>query len=201
MTGLVTALAVEEGSRLTSIALRPLAGTSAERDGSIYMHVVMLPGGDNAAAAAGAVATFLPAALSTLEGTSPDGGTWFATFQLVVDDRDWVRTRRLADAAIRRALALAGIDDDTMRGCHLSGAALREEYSEVGDVGDWSLIHLLIGLVLELADRDLAEVVAEVAAEVLAGVEPASGPAVERRHESLLRLLATWAIELGGTAS
>ena len=199
MTDLASALAVENGSRLTSIGLRPLARTATNRHGSIYMHVVLLPEGDNSTAAAGATATFLPAALATLEGTSPDGGTWFATFQRVVDDRDWLRTRGLADAAIRRALALARIDESTLRGCHLSAAALHEEYNGVGDVGDWSLTHLLIGLILELANHDLAEVVTEVVAEVDAETE--SAPTVERRHESLLRLLATWAIELGGSAS
>lgn len=184
-------LEFEEGASLTGIRLQPLAREIASSTGTIYMHVVMLPRADNSKAASGAVSRFLPATLATIEGNQTDGSTWFATFQLALDDRDTLRIQRTADAAILRALDLTGLDDDDVWGTLVTVEDLRAVYDEVGDVSNWTIADLLTGLLIELTNTDLADVV---------GDDPnsAAADASEFRRGRFRELLDSWAATYEG---
>lgn len=193
MSYLGTLLEFAEGSRLTGVALLPLAKEIRFLEGSVHLHVVMLPDGEDPAVVSAAVTTFMPATLATASGNDPDGATWFATFQLAMDDRDSVQVEQAADAALHRALDLTGFDDHDSWGQRLSGADLREAYGTLGDVTDWNLSDLLTGLLIELTNVDLAVVVA------------ADGPdtALEKEHDERRRarmhdLLFVWAATYRG---
>lgn len=186
-------LALPEGSRLTGIGLRPLASESTDRRGTLYMHLVELADAENPSAAAGAVATFLPTALATIDGHQPDGSTWFAAFQLVIDDHDALRMKRAADAVITRALDLARVARDAPHGCPLTVDELHDAYADAGDVTEWALTHLLTGLLLELANIDLLDVVAAANTPMSAGDDPD-----ENRKTQLQGRLMSWAATYEG---
>ena len=187
MSYLGTILELHDGSRLTGVSLRPLARELSYADGTVYLHVVTLPAGDDATIASGAAATFMPATLATIEGNQPDGGTWFATFQLAADDRDSVWIEQAADAAILRALNLTGVSDESVWGQVLPASDLRRAYEEAGDVSDWSVSDLLTGLLIELTNTDLANVVSDCGRPA-----PPDG-AGEARRVRLHQMLASWA--------
>lgn len=194
MSYLGTILELEHGSRLTGIGLRPLAREVMQTHGLVYLHVVTLYAGDSATAASGAAATFMPAALATIDGNQPDGGTWFATFQFAADDRDPLRAKRTADAGIMRALDLTGVDGEYLWGLALRASDLREAYAEAGagDVSEWSVADLLTGVLIGLANISLATIVA--------GCESAGHPNTRREHR-LTRLrdfLDSWAATVEG---
>lgn len=196
VTYLGTLLDLSEGSRLTGVGLRPLAREITSRTGTVYMHVVVLPDGDNASVASGAAASFIPAALATMDGNQPDGSTWFATFQFSADDRDTAHVERTADAAILRALELTGPGEHEVRGQPLRTDDLRSAYACVGDVSNWAVIDLLTGLLIELTNADLAAVVADDA-----DATSATESAEERRRARLHRLLHLWASTYEGPAA
>ena len=196
MSYLGTILELDDGSRLTGVGLRPLARELSYPGGTVYLHVVMLPAGDDATTASGAAATFMPATLATIDGNQPDGSTWFATFQFAADDRDSVWVEQAADAAILRALNLTGIGDENVWGQALRADDLRSAYegAGAGDVSDWSVSDLLTGLLLELANTDLATVVA------LCGRPASHEGDGELRRTRLHDLLSSWAATYEGPA-
>lgn len=186
MSFLAGVLELDEGSRLTGIGLRPLAREVFSCDGSVYLHVVDLPQGTDATAASGAVARFLPSALATLDGNQPDGSTWFATFQFAVNDQDSLWVMRTADAAIFRALELTRVDTTEVWGQLFRAHALRDAYGEIVDVRDWSIADLVTGLIVELTNTDLMEVVAS------AGEMNGSDAVPEERRSKLRQFLDVW---------
>lgn len=165
------------------------AKSRSETDGTVYLHVVMLPAEEDATTASGAAATFMPATLATIDGNQPDGNTWFATFQLAADDRDSAWVEQAADAAILRALNLIGLGDENVWGQALRADDLRSAYeiAGAGDVNDWSVSDLVTGLLIELTNRDLASVV------VACGRSAPPDAEVEARRTRLHDLLASWA--------
>lgn len=190
MTYFGTLLDLSEGSRLTSIGLRPLAGEETSRDGTISMHIVVLPDGNDPAVASGATSTFMPAAFAVIDGNQPDGSTWFAIFQIAPDQHDLDRIERTADASMLRALELTGLIDHDVWGLTIPAANLREEYADLGDVSSWSIIDLVTGLIIELATLDLAAVVE--------GDSATSETAAELRRSRLNEMLMIWAATHGG---
>lgn len=196
MSYLGTILELDDGSCLTGVGLRPLAREHWYQDGTVYLHVVMLPAGDDATTASGAAATFMPATLATIDGNQPDGSTWFATFQFAVDDRDSVWVAQAADAAILRALNLTGLGEGNVWGQALRADDLRLAYENAGagDVSDWSVSDLLTGLLIELTNTDLATVVADSGRSALRDGE--GEPRWTRLHE----LLTSWAATYEGPA-
>lgn len=194
MSFLADVLELDEGARLTGIGLRPLAREASHTDGSVYVHVVHLAQGSDAGAPSGAVASFLPSALATIDGNQPDGSTWFGIFQLAVSDQDSLRVMNAADAAIFRALELTAVDTTEIWGQLFRLGALRGAYGDVADVHYWPIADLVTGLIVELTNTDLAEIVASSTTECaeLAG---------ERRQESFRRLLDEWATANGSAAT
>lgn len=160
----------------------------------MYLHVVTLHAGDDATAASGAAATFMPATLATIDGNRPDGSTWFATFQLAADDRDPLWAKRTADAGVLRALDLTGVDGEYLWGLALRASDLREAYADAdaGDVSDWSVADLLTGVLIDLINISLATVVA--------GCEIAGNDASRREHRltKLRDFLDSWAARYDG---
>lgn len=195
MSFLGTVLELDEGSRLTGVGLLPLARELDSRAGTVYLHVVPLPWGDDATTASGAAATFMPATLATIGGNQPDGSSWFATFQIAPDDRDSVWVERTADAAILRALNLIGVDDENVWGQALTADALQSAYRDAGtgDVSDWSLSDLLTGFLIELTNTSLTTVVANSRKPALPEED-----AAELRRARLHDLLHSWAATYEG---
>lgn len=196
MSYLGTILELDDGSRLTGVCLKPLARDLVHRDGTVYLHVVMLPAGNDATTASGAVATFMPATLATIDGNQPDGSTWFATFQLAADHRDSVWVEQAADSAILRALNLTGMGEGSVWGQALRADDLRSANEVAGDydVSDWSVSDLLTGLLIELTNTDLAIVAAD------SGRPPQGERAGETRRTRLHELLMSWAATYDGPA-
>lgn len=194
MSYLGTILELEHGSRLTGVGLCPLAGETSHLDGTVYLHVVTLETGDDSTTASRATATFMPATLATIDGALPDGSTWFATFQLAADDRDPLWVKGTADAAVFRALALTGVADDDVWGQALRVRELRQAYEDAGagDVGGWSVVDLLTGLLIDLTNTDLATVVTQC-----------DGPGTstdrsDHRRSRLHEMLSSWAATYDG---
>jgi hypothetical protein len=183
MTYIGSLLELDEGSRLTSIGLRPLAQEEISRDGAVSMHIVVLPDGDDPAAASGAVSTFMPASLAVIDGNQPDGSTWFAIFQLAADQHDLTRVTQTADASMIRALELTGLIDHDLWGLTIPADDLRAEYDDLGDVTSWSITDLLTGLIIELATQDLSAVVEGDDEDT----------STELRRARLNEMLMTWA--------
>ena len=198
MSYLGNVLELDDNSRLTGVGLRPLSRELSYRAGTVYLHVVMLPAGDDATTASGAAATFMPATLATIDGNQPDGSTWFATFQLAPDDRGSVWVEKTADAAILRALDLIGIGEENIWGQALAADDLRSAYRDAGagNVSDWSVSDLLTGLLIELTNADLATVVADSGSPAL----PEEDLAALRRTR-LHELLTSWAATYEGPAA
>lgn len=191
MSHLGMLLDLEDGSRLTDVALHPveedhpdLAPTGeGGAQGTVYLHVLTPPTTHDPASLANAVAAFLPARLATISGYRPDGRAWIATAQLSPYAIEELNAGPAADAGLRRALGLTGTRAGRFKGVALPARMLAAAYDGVGDVEEWSVSELFVGLLVELTNADLADIVGHVNAGSLQD---------EDRSQLLGELLGEW---------
>lgn len=190
MSRLGSLLDLEDGSRLTDVALYPeeyalsvASGRASHQAGAIYLHVLTPHSTTDPHSLAGVISSFLPTRLASIAGYRPDGTTWIATAQYARHDITQVTSRPVADAALRRALDLTGIRAGRFSGFALPLNLLGEAYEGTGYVTDWTIDELFLGLVVELTTGDLPE--------VLNAGNSAAGRRVSRR-EMFEGLLDDW---------
>lgn len=191
MSHLGMLLDLEDGSRLTDVALHPveedhpgLAPTGeGGAAGAVYLHVLTPPTTHDPASLANAVAAFLPARLATISGYRPDGRAWIATAQLSPHAIEELNAGPAADAGLRRALGLTGTSVGRFKGLALPAPMLAAAYDGVGGVEDWSVAELFVGLLVELTNDSLVDIVAHVNAGL---------SREEDRHGLLEELLGEW---------
>lgn len=166
MSRLGMVLDLEDGSRLTDVVLYPedhalptAPGEESLQVGAIYFHVLTPQSTTDPHSLAGAISSFLPTRLASIAGYRPDGATWLATAQCARHDITQVNSGPAADALLRRALDLTGTRAGRFRGIAFPPNLLAEAYAGSGDVAEWTLEELFLGLVVELATDDLPEVV------------------------------------------
>ncbi len=191
MTFIGTLLDLAEGSRLTGIGLQPLAREILDTDGSVFVHFVRVSAGDDATTAGAAVTAFLSAAVASVTGNEPDGSTWFALFQFGPDGQDPDWSAETADAAVLRSLDLTRVSDEETWSLVLTAPELRDLYANAADVADWSVPDLLVGLLIELTNADLADLVDEASHPALTG-EDLRDHRRNRLHEALAGWAATY---------
>ncbi|MFD1826762.1 hypothetical protein [Mumia zhuanghuii] len=154
-----------------------------------------LRGAHDADATASAVAAFLPTAIASLHGVEPDGGSWIAEFQYAPAGFGVQPAEETAAAAIVRALALTGVSADDVSMVPFTAGELREPYESAGssDVSDWSVPDLMIGLIVDLTNANLSEVVESATDRALSGDALA-----EHRQQTLRAVLHGWAATYEG---
>ncbi|MGP9736086.1 hypothetical protein ACT3SQ_16210 [Brachybacterium sp. AOP42-C2-15] len=170
MSHLGLLLDLDDGSRLTDVALHPVDDHPAFADatrglgpqGTVYVHVLTPPTRHDPASLAGALAAFLPSPLATISGFRPDGRTWIATAQLGPHDIEELNAGPAADAALRRALGLTGIGVGRFAGLALPTHMLTAAFDAHGDISGWSTPELFIGLLVELTNTRLDDIVDRV---------------------------------------
>ncbi len=190
MSFLGTWLELDEGSRLTDIGIQPLAHELRNRDGWVYAHFVRLPGIGDADASSGAVTRFLESGVATIHGNEPDGGSWMTVFQFAPADVDGEWANVTANDALDRALDLCGVSSEDVSWQGFTADELRDAYRDTGadTVADWSVCDLLVGLLVELTNTDLAEVAKGACDLNLKGDD-----LVAHRIQHLCTRLAAWA--------
>ena len=190
-----TLLAFEAGTRLTGVTVQPLATHVQDRDAWLLLDVVALGTTVDADVAERAQSPFLPDKIAGIHGVQADGIGWFASFQFVPADVEADTTLRAGRAGVQRALDLTGTQPRSHRSIHLAADAIRNRYDEAGtaSVGDWDIVDLLVGLVLDLANLDLRQVVDDAAPAGLAGIARD-----EFRRERLHLALRNWSATYEG---
>lgn len=199
MSRLGTLLELEDGSRLTDVALYPLGEDHPQHahlgegcaQGTVYFHVLTPQTAHDPASLASAVAAFLPSRLATISGYRPDGRTWIATAQLGPHDIEDLNAGPAADAGLGRALGLTGTRTGRFKGVALPARMLTAAYEGEGDVEVWSVSELFIGLLVELTNVDLDEIVDRVNAGTREGWS---------RRDLLERQLAEWSARISRSA-
>lgn len=195
MSYLGTVLDLDEGARLTGIGIQPLAREITDTDGYALAHVVRMPHGDDASEAGSAVTAFLTTAIACLSGNEPDGDTWFGIVQYASSHFDPELAEYTADAAISRALGLTRVSDSDVSSMAFTARELREAYPAAGadDVAFWSVPDLVVGLLIELTNADLQELVESSSHPTLTG-----DGLVEHRQQRLQAALHAWAATYEG---
>ena len=193
MSFLGTALGLEEGARLTGIEIQPIAREVKDTDGCAFAHIVRMPRGENASDAGSAVCAFLPAAIACISGNEADGNSWFAVFQYAPGHLDAEVAEETADDAIFRAVGLTRVREDDVSSLVLTAQELRDAYSEANGVQAWSLPDLVVGLLIQLTNADLSELVKSSNHPQLIGVD-----LIDYRQQTLHAALAAWAATYEG---
>lgn len=153
-----------------------------------------MPNGEDASEAGSAVTAFLTTAIACISGNQPGGDTWFVVFQYAPDQLDSELAEETADAAMFRALGLTRVGDDDVSSLVFTAEELRGAYAEAaGDLEAWSVPDLVVGLLIELTNGDLQELVESSSHPTLTGAG-----LVEHRQQRLHAALEAWAATYEG---
>lgn len=160
MTALQDLLELQEESRLTGVAVLPLAHEVSEGTGQLVLQVAVGLT-ESSDVAVQAVSRFLGRCVLVINGKQADGSDWFATFQYVEAPGDDDLLYGTSYGMLDRAFLLTGVEAEDVWG-HVLGwsdlHAIYESYAVTGVV-DWSTLDLALGLVVTLTHGDLATLV------------------------------------------
>jgi len=135
-------LDLEDGARLTGVAILPSLERVPGLRAFTAVHRIRLGGATDPGPVAGALGALVRSAVVTLQGNEPDGGAWVAVIQLVdtsskegyraLGEGPLARLERAARVEVSRALDLLGMnlelvsttltDDDLLTELNLMGA-------------------------------------------------------------------------------
>lgn len=160
MTALQDLLELQAGSRLTGVAVLPLAHEVSDGTGQVVLQVAVGLS-ESSDVAVQAVSRFLSRCVLAINGKQADGSDWFATFQYVETGDDPDQLYDISYDMLERALTLTGVEADDVWGHVLGWSDLHAIYASyaVGGIVDWSTLDLAIGLVVTLTQGDLATLV------------------------------------------
>ena len=156
-----------EGSRLSGMAGVP-EGLHPRLWGIVSLHLVDLPDGQQGSAEMSMARAHLPFAGTAIHGTYPDGSEWMVLAQVatVDDERGFANPEEAAavlDDQFQRYLRLnpeAFVATEVV----LSRLELLTGYQQSGvdfvDLTDWGMDELLAGMICEMCNVDLTDVVA-----------------------------------------
>lgn len=138
-----------------------------------------------------AVARFVEPAVAVIGGNEPGGETWFMVFQIAPAKATTDEVQDIADAIVRRALDLTRTDAADSWSVVYRDDDLRGVYAQAGaeEVDSWDVKDLLLGLLVELTGRPLAE---------LAAASSRPHDPGESRRAHLLDELRTWSATYDG---